>query len=175
MGKRAANPVVGFPSGEPSAAADEAGVRVDKWLWAARFFKTRSLAQTALENGRVLVDGARVKRSRALQVGVQVWLRTGIVERTVVVRALSENRGPAPVAQQLYEETAESVTRRAAQREKRSLFIDPAAAIAAGRPTKRDRRRILDLQDDSDDANDDDDDQPEPGYTVDEDGGRPPS
>lgn len=121
-------------------------VRIDKWLWAARFFKTRSLAQTALENGRVLLDGARVKRSRTVQPGQRVWLRIGPVERTVLIKAVSDNRGPAPVAQQLYEETEESVLNREAQRDKRRLFIDPASAIAAGRPTKRDRRRIHQLQ-----------------------------
>ncbi|MGH1361597.1 MAG: RNA-binding S4 domain-containing protein [Burkholderiaceae bacterium] len=123
-----------------------ADVRVDKWLWAARFFKTRSLAQTALENGRVLVDGSRVKRSRLVQPGQKIWLRIGSVERTVVVLGVSGNRGPATVAQQLYEETAESVLNREAQRDKRRLFVDPASAIAAGRPTKRDRRRIHELQ-----------------------------
>ncbi|MFK7963549.1 MAG: RNA-binding S4 domain-containing protein [Burkholderiaceae bacterium] len=124
----------------------QAEIRVDKWLWAARFFKTRSLAQTALENGRVLVDGERVKRSRTIQIGQKVWLRTGHIERTVVVLGVSANRGSAPVAQTLYEETEESVANRQAQRDKRRLFVDPASAIAAGRPTKRDRRRIHELQ-----------------------------
>ena len=124
----------------------QAEIRVDKWLWAARFFKTRSLAQTALENGRVLVDGERVKRSRTIQIGQKVWLRTGHIERTVVVLGVSANRGSAPIAQTLYEETEESVANRQAQRDKRRLFVDPAAAIAAGRPTKRDRRRIHELQ-----------------------------
>jgi len=119
---------------------------VDKWLWAARFFKTRSLAQTALENGRVLLDGERVKRSRTVQIGQKVWLRTGQIERTVIVRGVSANRGAAPVAQLLYEETEESIANRQAQRDKRRLFVDPASAIAAGRPTKRDRRRIHELQ-----------------------------
>ncbi len=133
---------------QPAAAGEPRGeeVRVDKWLWAARFFKTRSLAQTALENGRVLVDGARIKRSRTIQVGQRVFVRIGSIERTVVVRGVSGNRGPAPVAQLLYEETAESIANRQAQRDKRKLFVDPAAAIAAGRPTKRDRRRIHELQ-----------------------------
>lgn len=121
-------------------------VRVDKWLWAARFFKTRSLAQTALENGRVLVDNARIKRSRTVHVGQTVWIRTGTVERTVLVMGVSANRGSAAVAQMLYRETDESIASREAQRDKRRLFVDPASAIAAGRPTKRDRRRIHDLQ-----------------------------
>lgn len=121
-------------------------VRVDKWLWAARFFKTRSLAQTALENGRVLVEGARIKRSRTIQVGQKVWIRIGELERTLVVRGVSGHRGSASAAQLLYDETPDSIALRAAQRDKRRLFVDPASAIAAGRPTKRDRRRIHDLQ-----------------------------
>ena len=126
----------------PGAAA----VRVDKWLWAARFFKTRSLAQTALENGRVLIGGARVKRSRTVLVGDEILIRIGDSERTVVVRDISSQRGGAKVAQLLYEETEASVERRAQQRANRKLFVDPASAIAAGRPTKRDRRRILQIQ-----------------------------
>ncbi len=149
----------GQAGGPADGPNDAAGVRVDKWLWAARFFKTRSLAQTALENGRVLVDGERVKRSRSLHCGARVWIRIGLIERTVIVRSLSEHRGPAPVAQLLYEETPESIQQRAAQRDKRSLFVDPAAAIAAGRPTKRDRRRILDLQE-----GEEGDDDEEGGY-----------
>lgn len=123
-----------------------AAVRVDKWLWAARFFKTRSLAQTALENGRVLIGGARVKRSRTVQVGDEILIRIGESERTVVVRDISSQRGGAKVAQLLYEETEASVERRAQQRANRKLFVDPASAIAVGRPTKRDRRRILQIQ-----------------------------
>lgn len=126
--------------------SQQSEVRVDKWLWAARFFKTRSLAQTALENGRVLVDNARIKRSRTVQIGQKVWIRTGNIERTVMVMGVSANRGSAAVAQLLYRETDESVASRDAQRDKRRLFVDPASAIAAGRPTKRDRRRIHDLQ-----------------------------
>lgn len=121
-------------------------VRVDKWLWAARFFKTRSLAQTALENGRVLIGGARVKRARNVQVGDEILIRIGDVERTVIVQALSAQRGGAKVAQLLYEETALSVAQREQRRSNRKLFTDPASAIAAGRPTKRDRRRILQFQ-----------------------------
>lgn len=125
-------------------------VRVDKWLWAARFFKTRSLAQTALENGRVLIGGARVKRARTVQLGDEILIRIGDSERTVIVRDISAQRGGAKVAQLLYEETAASVARREQQRANRKLFVDPASAIAAGRPTKRDRRRILQMQEDYD-------------------------
>ncbi|MEZ5653405.1 MAG: RNA-binding S4 domain-containing protein [Burkholderiaceae bacterium] len=123
-----------------------ASVRIDKWLWAARFFKTRGLAQTAIENGRVLVGGERVKRARNLQGGELLKVRTGDIEREIKVLGLSEQRGPAPIAQQLYEETVESVERREAARRDRRVFLDPAAVIAAGRPTKRDRRLIEQLQ-----------------------------
>jgi len=116
-------------------------MRIDKWLWAARFFKTRGLAQDALEGGRVQVEGERVKTARLLRVGERVFVRVGEVERTVVVQELSEQRGPASVAQRLYQETPVSVAAREAAREQRRLFSEPARAIE-GRPTKRDRRAI---------------------------------
>jgi ribosome-associated heat shock protein Hsp15 len=116
-------------------------MRIDKWLWAARFFKTRGLAQDAIENGRVLVGDERVKTARILRVGETVSVRVADVTRTVVVRELSEQRGPAVVAQRLYEETAASVATREAARERRRLFSEPAQAIE-GRPTKRDRRAL---------------------------------
>lgn len=136
-----------------SADAPAEPVRVDKWLWAARFFKTRSLAQTALENGRVLIGGARVKRARTVQVGDEILIRIGDTERTVIVQKLSSQRGGAKVAQLLYEETDASVAKREQQRANRKLFVDPASAIAAGRPTKRDRRRILQMQESPDTDN----------------------
>ncbi len=117
-------------------------MRIDKWLWAARFFKTRGLAQDAIDGARVLVEDERVKTARTLRVGETVTVRVGDVVRVVVVRGLSEQRGPAAVAQQLYEETAESLVAREAERERRRLFAEPAQAIE-GRPTKRDRR-VLD-------------------------------
>jgi ribosome-associated heat shock protein Hsp15 len=116
-------------------------MRIDKWLWAARFFKTRGLAQDAIENGRVLVDDERIKVARTLRVGETVTVRVADVVRTVIVRELSEQRGPAPVAQRLYEETAESVAAREAARERRRFAAEPALAIE-GRPTKRDRRAL---------------------------------
>jgi ribosome-associated heat shock protein Hsp15 len=116
-------------------------MRIDKWLWAARFFKTRGLAQDAIENGRVLVDGERVKVARTLRVGEKLSVRVGDATREVVVLGLSEQRGPAVVAQQLYDETAASVAAREAARERRRLFAEPAQAIE-GRPTKRDRRAL---------------------------------
>jgi len=116
-------------------------VRLDKWLWAARFFKTRSLAQDAIEQGRVRVAEERVKTARLLRVGERVSIRIESIERQVIVQALLEQRGPASVAQTLYQETAESVVAREAAREQRRLFAEPAQAIV-GRPTKRDRRQL---------------------------------
>ena len=128
-------------------------VRIDKWLWAARLFRTRSLAQEALVAGRVLVAGERVKVARGLRVGEVLRVRSGSggssVERALRVLALSQVRGPAPVAQALYEETPESVRARIAEVARRALHGEPAAAIERGRPTKRDRRRIDRIRGDS--------------------------
>jgi ribosome-associated heat shock protein Hsp15 len=121
-------------------------LRLDKWLWAARFFKTRGLAADEIGKGRVQVNGQVAKASRELRVGDLVGIRQGPVERTVVVRALSTIRGPAPQAQQLYEETAESIAARLAAAEQRKTAAEPANAIEHGRPTKRDRRQLADWQ-----------------------------
>ncbi|MFZ9405668.1 MAG: RNA-binding S4 domain-containing protein [Burkholderiaceae bacterium] len=123
------------------SSLSDSPVRLDKWLWAARFFKTRSLAQDAIEQGRVRVNDERVKTARLLRVGERVSLRADAIERVVIVQALSETRGPAPVAQTLYQETPESMVQREAAREKRRLFAEPAQEIV-GRPTKRDRRHL---------------------------------
>ncbi len=133
-----------MPKRTPDDAPDGApgSVRIDKWLWAARFFKTRSLAQEAIERGRVLVAGERVKLARPVRIGDEIHLRSGEVERTVRVLALSDIRGPAEAAQALYRESDESIARRAQQREARRLCMEPAATIEGGRPTKRDRRRL---------------------------------
>lgn len=117
-------------------------IRIDKWLWAARFYKTRALAQTAIENGRVTIGGQRVKPARVLRAGELIRLRIGPIERTVLVNALSAVRGPAPVAQTLYEETAESIVRREQAAAERRLHVEPARSIAHGRPTKHDRREL---------------------------------
>jgi ribosome-associated heat shock protein Hsp15 len=117
-------------------------LRLDKWLWAARFYKTRSLASDQVGKGRVSVNDAVAKASRELRVGDRVGLRQGELVRTVIVQALSEIRGPAPVAQTLYSETAESLEARAAALEARRLSKEPAHAIEQGRPTKRDRRKL---------------------------------
>lgn len=121
-------------------------VRLDKWLWAARLFKTRALAAEAVERDRVLVNGQPAKPSRSLKPGDRLTLRQPGVVRDLVVRGLSRVRGPAPQAQALYEETAESLTARARAAEARRLAPEPATAIEQGRPTKRDRRQLADWQ-----------------------------
>ena len=125
------------------------GLRLDKWLWAARFFKTRGLAVEAIEKGRVQVNAQAVKRARELHVGDLLNLRQGAqgeVARTVRVLGLSEMRGPAPLAQRLYEETPESIAAREAAARSRPYTVDPSLAIEQGRPTKRDRRQLVDWQ-----------------------------
>ena len=117
-------------------------MRLDKWLWCARFYKTRSLATEEIAKGRVTVNGEAAKPARDLRCGDTVALRQGPVARTVLVRALSGARGPAPVAQLLYEETPESIAARERAAEQRRLAPEPAAALQEGRPTKRDRRNI---------------------------------
>lgn len=119
-------------------------MRLDKWLWAARFFKTRSLAQQAVESGRVKLNQERVKVSHALKIEDRVSVRVGELEWQVRVKGLSEKRGPAPEARKLYEETAESRAERERRIELRRFSAEPAAEIR-GRPTKRDRRRLEDL------------------------------
>ncbi|HMC14158.1 MAG TPA: RNA-binding S4 domain-containing protein [Albitalea sp.] len=119
-------------------------VRLDKWLWAARFFKTRSLATAEIASGRVHVNDQPAKPARALRVGDKVELRQGNVIRTVAVLGLSETRGPAPVAQALYQETPESIARREKEAEQRRLAAEPSQAIEQGRPTKRNRRKLAD-------------------------------
>ena len=114
--------------------------RLDKWLWAARFFKTRTLATEAVQGGRVHVDGVRAKPARPVRVGEVVEITAGGTAWTVVVRALADKRGSATQAAALYEETPESVERRERRREERRLA--PAPGAGAPRPSKRDRRRI---------------------------------
>lgn len=118
-----------------------ARMRIDKWLWAARFYKTRSLAAQAIAAGHVKLDGHTVKAARELHVGDRLDVATSEVPWTVVVRRLNEQRRPAIEAQQLYEETAESSTRRAALREARQLAPVPGSELR-GRPTKKARRQI---------------------------------
>ena len=119
-------------------------MRLDKWLWAARFFKTRSLAQQAIEAGRVKLSGERVKPAHALRISDALWVRVGDFEWSLHVKALSERRGPAAEARKLYEETEASRAERARRADLRHWGPEPAAEIK-GRPTKRDRRRLDDL------------------------------
>jgi len=122
---------------------DAAGrVRVDKWLWAARFFKTRSLAADAITGGKVTMRGDRVKPARPVQVGDEIAIRLGPYEHVVRIRALSERRGPATVAATLYEETADSLAARLKLAEQLRLAPAPLVYEEKGRPTKRDRREI---------------------------------
>lgn len=125
----------------PQAPATER-VRLDKWLWAARFFKTRALSAEAIDRGRVSVNGQTAKASREPRPGDVLELRIGHEQRTVVVRGLSAVRGPAPVAALLFEETAESIERRRTAAEQRRLAPEPALTQTTGRPTKRDRRTL---------------------------------
>ncbi len=116
-------------------------VRIDKWLWAARFFKTRSLATEAVDSGRVRVAGERIKPARAVKIGEKLIVDNGAEVWEVVVLGISDKRGSAPVARLLYEETSASVSKREHDQEARKLYREPATAIK-GRPTKRDRRAI---------------------------------
>ena len=122
------------------------GTRIDRWLWAARFFKTRSLAKKAVEGGKVQVENQRAKPSKELQINQTLQIRRGETTQTVVVRALSEQRGPAAQAQTLYEETAESIelreSHRSSRRMERAGLTEPS-----GRPDKKDRRALAQLRD----------------------------
>ena len=122
-------------------------IRIDKWLWAARFFKTRSLASDAIGGGKVSLNGDTVKPAKLVQAGDEVRVRLGPYEHVIFVRRLSERRGPASVAQALYEETAASLSAREKLAEQ--LRMAPAAFVyeEKGRPTKRDRREIERLRD----------------------------
>jgi ribosome-associated heat shock protein Hsp15 len=119
-------------------------LRIDKWLWAARFYKTRSLAADEIRKGRVEVNGQTAKASRELRPGDLVELRRGALVQTVSVIALSDMRGPAPAAQALYAETADSISRRETAMRQRRDGVEPSQAIEHGRPTKRDRRQLAD-------------------------------
>ncbi len=128
-------------------ASGPQSVRLDKWLWAARFFKTRAVAADAIDGGKVDVNGDRAKRSRHLTPGDQVSIRLGQYEWVVTVRGISERRGAAPIAQLLYQETDESKARRAAL--KVQLDSMPSFfAYGEGKPSKQDRRALRRLKGD---------------------------
>lgn len=117
-------------------------VRIDKWLWAARFYKTRSLATDEVNKGRVSVSDQVVKPSREVKVGELIALRRDGLTRTVQVLAISDKRGSATVAQLLYAETPDSLKASELHSQQRRFAREPALSIAHGRPTKRDRREL---------------------------------
>ena len=126
-------------------------VRIDKWLWAARFFKTRSLAAQAVDGGKVKLNDARVKSSRVLKIDDAVTVRVGEVDWRINVKALSDKRGPAEQARKLYQETEPSRAERERRTDLRRWGAEPAKALK-GRPTKRDRRRIEDFTSPTDES-----------------------
>lgn len=121
-------------------------VRIDKWLWAARFFKTRGLAKTAIEGGKVHWNGQRVKPAKEIQIGCSLRIRQGFDEKTVEVIALSDRRRGAPEAQLLYNETDESIKLRSSNAEQRKALRGDTGPIQ--RPTKKQRRHIIQFKQD---------------------------
>lgn len=121
-----------------------ARTRLDKWLWAARLFKTRSLASEEIGKGHVLVNGQAAKPAREVRLGDSISLRQGQMPLAFVIKGLSEVRGPAPVAQALYEQTPDSIATRAALQKQRRSGVEPGQTLEQGRPTKRDRRKLAD-------------------------------
>ncbi len=119
----------------------EGRVRIDKWLWAARFFKTRNLAKQAIEGGKIHCDGQRVKASKEITVGIHLTIRQGLDEKTVLVTALSEQRRGAPEAALLYQETEESRVQREEQAAQRKAGMG-SYIISDHRPNKKERRQI---------------------------------
>mgnify|MGYP003604419255 FL=1 len=133
-------------SKQPESPVTES-MRVDKWLWAARFFKTRSIAKDAIEGGKVHLNGERVKVSKEIRVGMELTIRQGFEQKTVQIKALSAVRGGAPIAQQLYEETEVSIARRELLSSQRKLHN---LARPEHRPSKKDRRDINRFKQDND-------------------------
>ncbi|MDP6536578.1 MAG: S4 domain-containing protein [Gammaproteobacteria bacterium] len=115
-------------------------IRLDKWLWAARFYKSRAIAKQAIEGGKVHCEGARTKPSKEIEAGMQLKLRQGFDEKTVLVKALSEQRRPAPEAQLLYAETTQSIANREQLAEQRKA--QPKHWPTATKPNKKQRRMI---------------------------------
>ncbi|HSD37893.1 MAG TPA: RNA-binding S4 domain-containing protein [Rhodocyclaceae bacterium] len=120
---------------------DSEGVRIDKWLWAARFFKTRTLATDAVDGGHVQVNGTRIKPARNVRPGDCIHLVLGEQRWELIVQAVAERRGSATIARTLYEETPESIAARVARAEARKVEYEPSDDMR-GRPTKRDRRQM---------------------------------
>lgn len=122
---------------------EKPSVRLDKWLWAARFFKTRTIAKQAIEGGKVHYDGARVKVSKLVEIGAELRIRQGFDEKTVIVEALSDKRGPAPIAQTLYQETEASSNERALRAEQRKQLKFQAPQQ---KPDKKQRRQLQQMK-----------------------------
>lgn len=116
-------------------------LRLDKWLWAARFFKTRALARNAIEGGKVHVNNLRAKPSKTVEIGMTLVIRQGLEEKTIVIQGLMEQRRGAPEAEKLYQETAESLAKREELRKLRKL--QATTMPTQGRPTKKQRRQII--------------------------------
>ena len=133
-------------SKQPESPVTES-MRVDEWLWAARFFKTRSIAKDAIEGGKVHLNGERVKVSKEIRIGMELTIRQGFEQKTVQIKALSAVRGGAPIAQQLYEETEVSIARRELLSSQRKLHN---LARPEHRPSKKDRRDINRFKQDND-------------------------
>jgi ribosome-associated heat shock protein Hsp15 len=129
-------------SGREHGASEAEPVRVDKWLWAARFYKTRALASEAIASGKIAVNGDRPKPAKTLKAGDEIRVRHGPYEHTLIVRALSDRRGPASIAQTLYAET--DASRAAREKLAAQLKMAPPAFVfeEKGRPTKKDRRDL---------------------------------
>ena len=123
--------------------ADVSAVRLDKWLWAARFYKTRSLATEAIKGGKVHLNGQRVKPSHNVEIGHSIRIKKESIEQTVIIKALSGKRGPAKIAQTLYEETQESIEQREKQTAERKAQSAGMPQYATRRPNKKDRRKII--------------------------------
>ena len=129
---------------EPTEASD-ATVRIDRWLWAARIFKTRSLAKTAIEGGKVHVDGQRTKPAKEVRIGQTLTVSRGSTEITLVISALSEQRGPAKIAQLLYNETDESIEQREILNSRRRMER-AGLQVPDSKPSKKDRRSLKKLR-----------------------------
>jgi ribosome-associated heat shock protein Hsp15 len=130
---------------ESTISDETAKVRLDKWLWAARFYKTRGLAVDAIEGGKIDVNGERSKRARLVHVGDRIQIRMGPFEHIITVKGVSERRGPASVATQLYDEDPESIKQRALMAA-HVKAMNANTGYDAGRPTKKDRRDIRRLR-----------------------------
>lgn len=132
----------------PSTKPQEA-VRLDKWLWAARFYKTRSLATEAIKGGKVHLNDQRVKPSHHVEIGHKVRIKKESVEQTVIIKALSAKRGPAKIAQTLYEETQESIEQREKQLQERKAIMAGMPQFQSRRPNKKERRKIIQFKQDN--------------------------